>query len=109
MSSEKQTKNSDKCSKQRNRKNYPLEFRLNAVKMVTALGMTNEQVAQKLGVSTVTVRRWVLNRYRLNATPLQDELDVGAELKATQKRLAQLQMECDFLKKAAAYFARESK
>lgn len=109
MSSEKPTKNSDKRLKQRDRKRYSLEFRLNAVKMVIGLGMTNEQVAQKLGCTTETVRRWVLNRYKMDATPLQGELDAGAELKAAKKRIAQLQMEVDFLKKTAAYFAKESK
>lgn len=92
------------------RKRYSKEFRANAVKMVTELGLTNEKVAERLGCTTESVRRWVIaHRYELRPEQLQQELNVVEELRALKKENARLQMEIDFLKKAAAYFAKESK
>lgn len=97
-------------SDRKGRRRYSSEFRANAVKMVTELGLTHEEVAQRLGCTTETVRRWVIiHRQELRPAQLQEELNAVEELRALKKENARLQMENDFLKKAAAYFAKESK
>lgn len=90
---------------------YSEEFRANAVKMVTALGLSNGKVAERLGCSEESVRRWVIAHRRKELKPvlLQPELDAAKELQAARKRIDQLEKENEFLKKAAAYFAKESK
>ena len=92
------------------RKRYSKEFRANAVKMVTELGLTNEKVAERLGCTIESVRRWVIvHRRELRPIQLQEELNAVEELRTLKKENARLQMELEFLKKAAAYFAKESK
>ncbi len=92
------------------RKRYSKEFRANAVKMVTEVGLTNETVAERLGCTIESVRRWVIaHRRELRPIQLQEELNAVEELRALKKENARLQMENEFLKKAAAYFAKESK
>ena len=98
------------CPKRDVRKRYSKEFRANAVKLVVELGLSNEKVAERLGCTTESVRRWVITHRRgLKPIQLQQELDAVKELRAAKKRIDQLEMENEFLKKAAAYFAKESK
>jgi transposase-like protein len=90
------------------KKSYPPEFREKAVKMITDLGYSVSEVAQKLGCSTAAVRRW-----KESAMPLDPELSQRMELgedenKRLRKENARLKMEVDILKKATAYFARDT-
>lgn len=48
-------------SDRKGRRRYSAEFRANAIKMVTELGLTHEKVAQRLGCTTETIRRQVLS------------------------------------------------
>ena len=84
-------------SKRDSRKRYSKEFRANAVKMVTELGLTNEKVAERLGCTMESVRRWVIaHRQELQPALLQQELNAVEELRAAKKRISQLEMENDF-------------
>ena len=79
------------------RKRYPKEFRASAVKMVKELGLTNETVAERLGCTTESVRRWVIaHRRELRPIQLQEELNAVEELRALKNENAKLQMENDF-------------
>jgi transposase len=92
----------------RKTKSYSPEFREKAVRLVNECGHTIDDVAEKLGCSKESVRRWKEEATRkLNpddAARLQLE---ASELKRLRKRVAQLEQENEILKKATAYFARE--
>lgn len=87
---------------------YPAEFRAEAVRLLRSGGLTQGQVSQDLGVSTYTLRNWLK----------QSEIDTGEreglsteereELRRLRKENKILREEREILKKAAAFFARES-
>lgn len=91
------------------KKNYPPEFREKAVRLITELGYTIDQVSEKFGCSRESVRRWKENaKPKLDPeTVLRMELEEN-ENKRLRKEVARLKMENDILKKATAYFARET-
>ena len=91
---------------------YTKEFRQEAVKLVTEEGMSWTAAARRLSLPTSTLANWVkaykagkLGDVGKTYRPLTE---VEIELARTKKELAQVKMERDILKKAAAYFARES-
>ena len=95
--------------KSSSKKHYLPEFREKAVKLITELGYTVEQVAEKLGCCKESVRRWKAAAMpKLDPeTALQMELEEN-ENKQLRKEIARLKMENEILKKAAAYFTKES-
>ena len=87
-------------------KKYSQEFRAEAVRAVLERSRPISSVAAELGVNAETLRVWV-NRAKYLAV---DDTHVGEreddkQLKALQRRIADLEMENAFLKKAAAFFA----
>ena len=80
---------------------YPEEFRREAVELVRLSGKPIVQVAKDLGVSDMTLRNWLK----------QADVDAGKrEGLASDEReeLRTLRMEREILKKAAAFFAKET-
>jgi transposase len=82
-----------------------------AVKLVRERGVTMAQAARDLDLSVTVLRHWV----RQFAADPQDafpgqgkQKPVDAELTQLRREVARLKMERDILKKAAAYFAKES-
>lgn len=63
--------------------------------------------SNRLGVTTHSLYVWV-KKYGPEKDKLQAKADEQAELKRLRKDLARVTEERDFLKKAAAYFARKS-
>ena len=88
---------------------YSKEFKLQAAKLVTEQGYSYDKAAKRLGTTGWSIRNWV-QKFRQNGDlPAQSETKTKAdELRQGRKQLAQLKMENDILKKAAAYFAKES-
>ena len=91
---------------------YTKEFREEAVKMVKDGSMSLPEAARRLSLPPSTIVSWVkkfkagrLGEIGKTYRPLTD---VEMELARTRKELAEVKMERDILKKAAAYFARES-
>jgi transposase len=91
---------------------YTKELRLEAVKLVTEEGLSWGEAARRLSLPTSTLANWVkaakagkLGDVGKKYRPLTE---VEMELARTKKELATVKMECEILKKAAAYFARES-
>ena len=90
------------------RKTYTREFKLQAVKMITAQGLSVAEVARRLGVTEGCLRTW-----REAAREHGDEAFPGHghptpaddELRRLRTENARLRAERDLLKKAAAYFA----
>jgi transposase len=83
------------------------EYREEAVKMVIESGRPIAAVARDLGLNEGTLGNWV-TKYR-DEHPASEELDIAerARLKELEKENRELRMERDFLKKAAAFFAKE--
>jgi len=90
-------------------KRYDRDFQLEAARLVVEQGYSKAEVSRKLGVSAWSVGRWV-NRFRENGEFNCDgEITKEAEeLRDLRKQLKKLQTENEILKKAAAYFAKES-
>ena len=91
---------------------YTEELRVEAVKLVTEGGLSIPEVGRRLSVSPSTIRYWVkANREgKLKEVGKQQRslTDIEMELARTKRELAEVKMERDVLKKAAAYFAKES-
>ncbi len=91
---------------------YTKEFREEAVKMVTEEKLSLPEAARRLSLPPSTLATWVkaykagrLGEVGKTRRPLT-EIEMG--LARTKKELVEVTMERDILKKAAAYFARES-
>ena len=95
----------------RKRPNYTKEFRQDAVKLVIEQGYSGLEAARRLGIPTSNVTRWV-RQYRQDQQDLADGGITRKELEAENRRLKKenkrLEMEREILKKAAAFFAKES-
>ena len=90
-------------------KRYSEEFRLQAAKLIVEGGYTYHQAAEQLGVSDWALRCWVKNfRESGHLPPKGQVVPIAEELKAARRELALLRQENEILKKAAAYFAKES-
>jgi transposase len=87
---------------------YPAEFRRDAVALVCSSDKTVTQIARELGLNRETLRQWVK----------QDRIDQGEaegltsgerdELRRLRREVAELRMERELLKQAAAFFAKET-
>lgn len=85
------------------------EFRELAVKRVKS-GMTIGAVARELGLVEQTLRNWVkaAERGKLNPAGAKGVAPEQMELSRLRVENARLRMECEILKKATAYFAKDA-
>jgi len=89
----------------RGRKTYSEQFKTEAMAMVTELGKPITTVARELEIAPATLHRWLaIAKDSANQIDNQNSANT-AKLEAEIKRL---RMENEFLKKAAAFFAKES-
>jgi len=91
---------------------YTKELREEAVRLVTEGGLSIPEVGRRLSIASSTLRYWVrankegkLKEVGKHQKPLSE---TEMELARTKRELAEVRMERDLLKKAAAYFAKES-
>ena len=88
---------------------YTPEFKDEAVRQVTEKGHSVQEVAARLGVSGHSLYKWVKTVRPEKSEQRADELlDAKKEILKLRAELRRTQEERDILKKAAAYFARES-
>ncbi len=89
---------------------YSSEFKREAIQRASEEGVTDQVVCDDLGISTRQFRRWRDELQVLGAEAFPGQGRTRDEEIAVLKReLAQVKKERDFLKEAAAYFARGSK
>lgn len=89
---------------------YTPEYRAQVVDMIESSGKSPEAVARDLGLTQTMVRSW-WTRAKAGQTPdaAQPKEDEASELRRLREEVRVLRMERDFLKKAAAFFAKETK
>jgi transposase len=90
---------------------YPEQFRRDAVELVRSSGRSLREIGQELGVNHETLRSWVNAAKTAEAAERGPSGQISAgeaeELRRLRKKVAELELEKDILRKAAAYFARE--
>ena len=100
-------------NQKRQRRDFTDEFKNDAVKLVTEQGYTCTEVGRRLGVNHTNISRWV-RQYRNQLDGLGQNIngstrELEDEVKRLRKENKRLLMEREILKKAAAFFANESK
>ncbi len=90
------------------RRTYTLDFKRDAVALVTEQGYALSRAARSLDINDNVLRRWK-REFEEHASGQTLTLDEREELKRLRKENRELKMEKDILKKASAYFAREMK
>jgi transposase len=96
-------------------RSYPDAFRREAVRLADQPGRTAADVAKELGIHPGQIYNWRTQFNKLSKKQFavidgtnysKEELD---EIRRLKKEVADLKEERDFLKKAAAYFAKADK
>ncbi len=95
-------------TEKRARRTYTLDFKRDAVALVTEQGYALSRAARSLDINDNVLRRWK-REFEEQASGQTLTLDEREELKRLRKENRELKMEKDILKKASAYFAREMK
>lgn len=96
----------------KSRKKYSQEFKRDAVKLVKEQGYRITEASRNLGIDDSIVRRWVkeYSQDKEAAFPGNGRMSPEQEeIRRLRKENEQLRMEREILKKAAAFFAKESK
>ena len=94
------------------RRIFTAEFKLEVIKLVTEHGLTHAEAARKLDIATKSLREWKEQHERgeLKASLGISKLTVDQQrIRELERELAIAKMERDILKKATAFFAKESK
>ena len=89
------------------RKNYTDEFRQEAVRLLQMSGKSARQMGRELGVAQSVLSRWK-KQADASETVSDEDQSKGEELRHLRRENARLRMERDILKKATAFFAKES-
>lgn len=87
-------------------KRYTEEFKIEAVRQITDRRYSVNDVAE-LGVTSKSLYGWV-KRYGTESEQYQAEKKQQGEIRSLRSELKRVTEERNILKKAAAYFARES-
>ena len=86
---------------------YPEEFKREAVELYRSSDRPRVEVAKSLGISDGSLASWV-KAAREAEVPGALSVDERAELERLRKEVKDLRMDREILRKAAAYFARET-
>ena len=91
---------------------YTRELRQEAVKLVTEADLSAREVGERLSIPYQTIKYWLKmdKKGKLSEVGKQQKpmSETEMELLRLRRELAEVKMERDLLKKAAAYFAKES-
>lgn len=94
------------------RKKYPREFKLEAVRQLESGELSGAELARRLGVRQADLSTWrrELGEKQEDAFPGKGRRSgQAAEIARLKRELEQVKEERDILKKAMAFFARESR
>ena len=93
------------------KRSYSDELKSEAVKMVNEQALSQEEVGKRLSIPKGTIASWVAasRSGRAPSRPGDPSVaELSAENRRLRKELVEARMEREILKKAAAYFAKES-
>jgi transposase len=91
------------------RSQYPEEFRRRAAQLVLDSHRSIRDVAAELGINHETLRNWVNAAKREQAGGSASlSTDERMELARLRRKVAELELEREILKKAAVFFAKET-
>ena len=93
------------------RKKYTREFKQDAVRLVTEQGYNKTEAARNLGLDRSVLARWVKEFQADESEAFRGNGKLtgeGEELRRLREENRRLKMERDILKKATAFFAKES-
>ena len=88
---------------------YPAEFKEEAVRLARSSGKPVAQIARELGVSFESLRHWIKRSEIDNGERQGLTTDEREELTKLRREVKVLQQEREILKKAAAFFASETR
>jgi transposase len=89
---------------------YSPEFKEQAARRVVENSLPIAQVAREIGVNDTTLGFWVkAYKKKLAGQPIPEGVPDGERIRELERRNRELEMEVAFLKKAAAYFAKEQR
>lgn len=88
-------------------KPYTIEFKQEVVKMALNSAKNYKDLAQEVGIALSTLRRWI-REYRAFYQEQDTTETAEQELARLRAENAQLRLERNILKKATAFFAKES-
>lgn len=87
---------------------YSPEFREEAVQLALKSNRPIAHIARELGMNSETLRSWVRRHESENTAPGGKlDIDERVRLRELERRNRELEMENSFLKKCAAYFAKD--
>ena len=96
---------------------YPMEFRRDVIAVARQGGQSREQVARSFGISASCLARWLRIADREDALASRSAADgsapaargdLEAENRELRRRTKQLEQENEILRRATAYFARDT-
>jgi len=92
----------------RHRRKFTAEFKAETVKLIRESGRTVGSVARELDLTETAVRSWV-KQAAASVSRGTLSVDEQAELRRLRKENQELRMEKEILRKATAFFAKESR
>ena len=94
----------------RKRRRFSAEFKKEAVGLITEQGYTVAEAARNLGVHATVLGRWKREHEAEgdDSGDLSSKASVRIEMRRLREENKRLRMEREILKKAAAFFAKES-
>jgi transposase len=99
---------SKQTKKRRKRRHYTPEFKAEVVALVETSDKTMGQIARDLDLTESVLRNWVAAAQKKASPTAAARADLEAENRELRKRIRELEMERSILKKATAFFAKES-
>jgi transposase len=95
----------------RKRRQFTVEFKAEAVRLTRVGARSVTQIAKDLDLTESALRQWIQHEEAQAAPPSPDALTASEreELMRLRKEVKRLEMEREILKKATAFFARESR
>jgi len=102
----------DQVSKKRTRRKrrtFSDEYKAEVVELCRTSSKTVGEISRELDLTETAVRDWLKKAdAEHSATEVEMDRDLVAELRTAKKRIKELEMEREILKKAAAFFAKEN-
>lgn len=94
------------------RKKYSKEFKLDAISLVTNQGYNRADAARSLSINPTILNRWIKENASDDGQAFRGNVKLTAEqleIRHLREENKHLKMEKDILKKAAVFFAQETK